>query len=174
MEYFFWCRDRPGTLDLRWQLVEEHWRFMDAYAARMIARGPTLTPDRSAPTGSVHIVDLPDAEAARRFAFEEPNYRAGVYADVLIRRFENRTGRTMWQFPGTDEEGRFLILGHARPGSSPPAPLDDDRVIVQGPLYAEDGTTWLGTAVLAEGSAILDASAHESVETHPWQFGGRR
>jgi hypothetical protein len=31
------------------------------------------------PTGSVHILDLPDPAAARAFAFNEPNYQAGAY-----------------------------------------------------------------------------------------------
>ena len=43
----------------------------------MTARGPTLSDD-GAPTGSVHILDLPSPAAARAFAFDEPNYQAGV------------------------------------------------------------------------------------------------
>jgi len=37
---------------------------MDRYADRMIARGPTLDGDGT-PTGSVHVLDLPDPGAAR-------------------------------------------------------------------------------------------------------------
>ena len=43
--YFFYCRDRPGTAELRMELLEAHWSFMDDYADEMIARGPTLTED---------------------------------------------------------------------------------------------------------------------------------
>ncbi len=60
---------------------------MDRYAAQMIARGPTFTAVDNRPTGSVHVVDLPDPAAARAFAFDEPNYQAGVYRDVLLRRW---------------------------------------------------------------------------------------
>ena len=38
---------------------------MDGFADAMIARGPTLTPDRKTATGSLHIVDLPDARHAK-------------------------------------------------------------------------------------------------------------
>ena len=65
MEYFFYCRGRPGTEALADELAEAHWSFMDGYAEAMIARGPTLTPDRTTWTGSMHMVDLPDAQAAR-------------------------------------------------------------------------------------------------------------
>ena len=37
------------------------------------------------------IVGLPDPAAARAFAFDEPNYQAGVYRDVLLRRWRNLT-----------------------------------------------------------------------------------
>jgi hypothetical protein len=55
VEYFFYGRGRPGTEALADALAEAHWSFMDGYAAAMIARGPTLTPDRSRWTGSMHM-----------------------------------------------------------------------------------------------------------------------
>src|SRR5262245_24626829 len=118
MEYFVYCRDHPGTGELRDRIVEAHWSFMDGYAAGMIARGPTMDDTGETATGSLHIVDLPDADAVKRFAFEEPNYLAGVYREVLVRRWRNGLGRTMWEY-GTAAPGhqRFLIIGHARPGA---------------------------------------------------------
>ena len=134
------------------QLLEEHWSFMDGYADGMIARGPTLTEDGLTATGSLHVVDLPDAEAVRVFAFEEPNYRAGVYAEVLIKRFRNLLGRTMWEFGGDLDVSRFLVIAHARPGTSE-APLESldagvqgDKLILCGPLLSNDGSAWVGDA----------------------------
>jgi uncharacterized protein len=92
MEYFFYCRDKPGTETLREMTTEPHWSFMDVYADAMIARDPTVTSDGTKVTGSMHIVDLPDAEAARVFAFEEPYYRAGVFGDVPMHDAGTRTG----------------------------------------------------------------------------------
>ena len=65
MEFFCYHRDRPGCVALREELLEEHWSYMDRYASQMIARGPTLASDGCTPTGSLHIVDLPDSAAAR-------------------------------------------------------------------------------------------------------------
>jgi uncharacterized protein len=60
VEYFFYCHGRPGTEALLKELAEAHWSFMDGYAEAMIARGPTLTPDRTTWTGSMpHDVGLP-------------------------------------------------------------------------------------------------------------------
>jgi len=109
-EFFCYHRDRPGSWPLREALLEEHWSYMDRCGAQMIARGPTFAADGDDPTGSVHVVDLPDPAAARAFAFDEPNYQAGVFRDVMLRRWRNALGRTMWDFPGGREDGnRYLV-----------------------------------------------------------------
>jgi uncharacterized protein YciI len=193
VEYFVYCRDREGSGALRDELVEAHWAFMDGYAEGMIARGPTFLPDET-PTGSVHIVDLADGGAARVFAFDEPNYRAGVYREVLIRRWSNLLGRTMWEFGGAVEGyGRFLVIGHGKAGMTQGLRDEDDRylvegdgVIVAGPLLSEDGGEWTGTGLMVEAAdgaaaeALLAdspagrAGTYDGIEVHAWEFGGRR
>jgi uncharacterized protein YciI len=182
MEYFCYHRDRPGSAALRDELLEEHWSYMDRYAAQMIARGPTFADDGDTPTGSVHIVDLPDAAAARAFAFDEPNYQAGAYRDVLLRRWRNTLGRTMWDFPGGRTGGnRYLVLGL---GSGQAVdldlPSDQDELIAYGPLLSDDGARWVGTAVLLRAAdqdaarAVLTQDGYADIEVHDWEFGGRR
>jgi uncharacterized protein len=179
MEFFCYHRDRPGSAALRDQLREQHWSYMDRYAARMIARGPTVAGDTA--TGSVHILDLPDPGAARAFAFEEPNYQAGVYRDVLLRRWRNVLGRTMWDFPGGADGGRrYLVLGlGAGPAADLAVPPGRDELIAYGPLLSDDGATWLGTAALLQAPGpdtardILTAGRYADVEVRDWQFGGR-
>jgi uncharacterized protein YciI len=196
VEYFFYCRDRLGVAALREELAEAHWSFMDRYADAMIARGPTLTPDGTAATGSMHIVDLPDARAAHVFAFEEPNYRAGVYGEVLVRRWRNALGGTMWDFQGDPaRNGRFLIIGHGAPDAARDGALDDDQrrfvtdrrrqFIACGPLLSDDGTNWVGSAMLVElrdraaveamlaEAPYVRAGMYAGVEVHHWRFGGR-
>ena len=182
MEFFCYHRDRAGSMALRHELGERHWSYMDEYASRMIARGPTLTDGGETATGSVHIVDLPDPAAARAFAFDEPNYQAGVYRDVLLRRWRNVLGRTMWDFPGgRDEANRYLVLGFgAGPGVDLEPPSERDGLIAYGPLLSDDGVAWLGTAALVqapepEGAlAVLTVDEYADIEVHDWEFGGRR
>ena len=199
MEYFFYCRDQPDTARLRDDTVEAHWSFMDDYADAMIARGPTMTDDGTTATGSMHMVDLPDAAAAQVFAYDEPNYRAGVYREVLVRRWRNALGRTMWDFEGDEENNqRFLIIGHARPGAAAEREglLEphrryfveqgyQERLIARGPLLSDDGAEWAGSAMLVElpdrtaadtmlaAEPYTRAGLYASVEIHKWQFGGR-
>jgi hypothetical protein len=104
----------------------------------------------------MHLVDLPDAQAARGFAFQEPFDRAGVYGQVLVRRWRNLLGRTMWDSPAEPgDERRFLVIGRGRPGVAAARralaaaqrrwfgePGHRDGVIVGGPLRSDDGAGW--------------------------------
>ncbi|MEU2711431.1 YciI family protein [Streptomyces sp. NPDC007205] len=185
MEFFCYHRDRSGSLPLRGELLEQHWSYMDQFAKGMIARGPTFAGDGETPTGSVHIVDLPDSAAARAFAFDEPNYQAGVYRDVLLRRWRNMLGRTMWDFPGGPTDGnRYLVLGLGAEetgdaGLAVPSPYQGE-LIAYGPLLSDDGATWLGTAALLRAPdpdtarAVLTPGRYAEVDVHAWTFGGRR
>ncbi|GLY16764.1 hypothetical protein Kisp01_37790 [Kineosporia sp. NBRC 101677] len=179
MEFLCYHRDRPGSAALREELAERHWSYMDRFADRMIARGPTLAEDGTA-TGSLHILDLPDPGAARAFAFDEPNYQAGVYRDVLLRRWRNVLGRTMWQFPGAAAAGnRYLVIGLGAGAGAEELPPTMDDLIAYGPLLSDDGVARLGTALLVQAPdadaalAVLPAQGYAATEVHSWRFGGR-
>jgi uncharacterized protein YciI len=198
VEFFFYCRDEPESEALLKEFAEAHWSFIDGYADRMIARGPTSDPAGEIHTGSMHIVDLPDPEAAEAFAFGEPYYRAGVYGEVLKRRWRNVLGRSMWDFAETEGLHKFLVIGHGLDGID--VVRDDlaarrrghlqqgaylDRVILRGPLLSDDGERWMGTVMLVElpDRASVDGmlandpyvveGLYAAVEVHPWHFGGR-
>ncbi|MFJ2742382.1 YciI family protein [Streptomyces sp. NPDC087440] len=184
MEFFCYHRDRTDSLPLREALLEDHWSYMDTYAKELIARGPVFTDDADETlVGSVHIVDLPDPAAARAFAFDEPCYQAGAYRDVMLRRWRNELGRTMWEFPGgLDDDGdRYFVLGlGGGEAVDLDPPSDRDHLIAYGPLLSDDGGTWLGTAALVRAPdaqaarAVLTADGYAEIEVHRWQCGGRR
>jgi uncharacterized protein YciI len=114
VEFFCYHRDRPGSMTLRDELLEQHWSYMDRHKAEMIARGPTLAADGGTPTGSVHIIDLPSPAAARAFAFDEPNNgTTWLGTAALVRALDPDTARAIltpdrytdievhsWQFGG--------------------------------------------------------------------------
>lgn len=182
MEFLCYHRDRPGSMPLRDELLEAHWSYMDRFASNLIARGPTFDREEEYATGSIHIVDVPGPAEARSFAFDEPNYQAGVYRDVLLRRWRNGLGRTMWEFPGGASGGlRYLVIGLGGGEAvdlEPPA--DHPGLIAYGPLLSDDGSAWLGTAALiraadpTEARALLTPDGYAAIEVHAWEFGGRR
>jgi len=198
VDFFVYSQDAPGTKGLRdgGDLLEEHWFYMDGFADAMIARGPTLAPNRETATGSLHVLGLSSMAAATEFVEREPNNQAGVYAWHRIWAFENLLGRTMWEFTGDAEEPRFLIiaqLGHDRSTSVPPRPVPPsglgeelrERLIVYGTLTEPESGETVGVGVALQAldadaalSLLRDEApgldAFPSVEVHDWEFGGRR
>jgi uncharacterized protein YciI len=189
VDFLVYSRGAPAAAESEHDraLDEEHWSYMDGFAAGMIARGPTLAADRERWTGSLHILDLPDADAARAFAEHEPYNRAGLFAEHVIRRFENLLGRTMWEHPGASEDPRFFVIAHRPAGQRRPAPafpaLTDERLIVHGALRMPGDASPAGVALAfqaptrAAAEVILRAGSvdeHVELELHDWELGGRR
>ena len=148
-------------------LTEQHWSYMDRYAAGMTARGPTLSPDRESWTGSMHVVSLPSATAVHEFVSEEPYQRAGRFGSHDTWLFTNLIGRTMWEHPGPGDEPTFLVFAPDRPD------LPDERLLMCGELHTLDGApAGFGAAVALPDRTALDHLA--ITEVHAWEPGGRR
>jgi uncharacterized protein YciI len=145
-------------------MTEEHWAYMDRF--ELVARGPTFRDDDTL-TGSLHVVDVPDAAAARAFAFDEPCYQAGAYRDVLIR-------RTRWHRVHDHTEG-YLVLGFLpEPRTATEVAPPPGDLAGFGPLLSDDGTMLLGIAVLTREPDVLPLEEYAAVEVHRWERGGRR
>ena len=179
MEFFCYHRDRPGSRALRMQMVEQHWAYMDRFAEVMIARGPTFASDGTL-TGSVHILDLADAAAARAFAFDEPGSQAGAYRDVLLRRWGTSLDRR-WDNSGGRkvDEGGYLVLGFTEPVTDAFQLPSGGALVASGRLLSDDGGAVLGAAVLLQApdaetaQRVLDVPEYAGVEVHQGRSGGR-
>jgi uncharacterized protein len=189
LDVFVYSRDAAGTEALRDddKLLEKHWSYMDAFAATMIARGPTFAADRETVTGSLHVLGLPDRHAAREFVAREPNNRAGVYEEHRVWRFDNLLGQTMWEFAGAAGEPRFLVVVRTTRRPDRPERLPAglrNRLILYGGLRALEGAEPVGVALAVQAECrqavaelLADARIGDEtggVEIHDWEFGGRR
>lgn len=145
----------------------------------------------------MHIVDLAAAEDAEAFAYQEPFYTAGVYEEVMIKRWENLLGRTMWNFKLRSADPLFLILAHAaeQPGGAAQDFADahrdfaakyQDQMVVYGSMSSIDDARWGGFAVVIQmpsreavqamlaDDALAESASVAKVEIHRWCMGGRR
>lgn len=195
VDYFVYSRDAPGVDDKMTALTPAHWDYMDRFADRLVARGPTLSAGGEAHTGSLHIVAVRDAGAARRFADEEPYQRAGLFAETTIKRYVNLLGRSMRDRPPAPDmrPSTFLLARWSA------IPVDDrlvciardaiaarpDHWVFLGLLVTDDGTGCTGVAAAADADSaaseralrdVLEALRQEQAptEVHRWQRGGRR
>ena len=188
MRFLVHGRDDEGVDDLLHGLAEDHWSYMDAHAHRLVARGPTLSPDGERHTGSIHVVEARTVDEAHAFATEEPYARAGVYAEVTVSRWAGASAGTMWDKPAPSpgRPGTLVLV------SWPDVPLADgepvldrvaalDRLIFGGLLVSDDGSRCTGLALAvddgpAAAGAILDELGLPRTATpvlHRWQRGGR-
>lgn len=167
---------------------------MDAFGDGMTARGPTLAADRETWTGSLHIVDLPDEDAVDDFVTQEPYNRAGLFGEHLVRGFENRLGRTVWEFPQGSVDPLFLLIAHLRDdegrGASMPSGTalptgSPEGLVVHGELRTLGETAPAGVVLALRSptrsavEALLESDGlglgeRFDVEVHDWEIGGRR
>ncbi|MBE7210616.1 MAG: YciI family protein [Gluconacetobacter diazotrophicus] len=82
------CLDRPDGFALRGATRDAHLAWLDRDAAALVEAGPLLD-DENRSIGSLLIVDLPDREAAERFAAADPYAAAELFASVTIRPYRS-------------------------------------------------------------------------------------
>jgi uncharacterized protein len=193
-DYLVYGRDAPDVVERLDALAEAHWSYMDRFADRLVARGPTLSADGEAHTGSMHIVAVEDARAARRFAEQEPYQRAGVYADIRISRYVNLLGGSMWDRPPAPglEESTFLIAGwpaisagrRTVRAAREAALAASDSWVFLGLLTSDDASQCTGIAAGADAGPrpaeralrrVMESLGQSGarVEAHRWRRGGR-
>jgi len=175
MEFLFYCRDKPNVGALLERNVEAHWAFMDVYADRLLTRGPTMSDDGEAHTGSLHIVRLDGVAETETFAHQEPFYRAGAYGEVIIRRWHDRVGRSMRDFEPAGGDPLYLILGHVAPPPDLTSKLKN-RAAVYGWTQSLDETVWNGFAAILQAPSrdvVKSLLGDAALEIHRWRIGGR-
>lgn len=91
-----WATDRPGALERRTCVREEHRQRLRSAAAsgiRVLHGGPTLGAEDSHMNGTLLIVQAASLEAVRHFIAGDPYVREGVYESVVIRPWAWGLGR---------------------------------------------------------------------------------
>ena len=152
VDYFVYSRDVPGVSAQLDALAEAHWSYMDRFADRLVARGPTLTDDGETHTGSIHIVTVPDAGAARHFADDEPFHSAGLYADTAVSRYVNLLERSMWDRPPVPDLERTTFLRAAWPAIA--ADARTVRAARETAVAGSDPWVFLGLLVSEDASPL--------------------
>lgn len=192
-EFFVHSRDVPGSGAALDALAPRHWDYMDGFADRLVARGPTLSDDGEEHTGSVHVVTAADLDEARRFAGQEPFQRAGLYGETCVVRFANLLGRSMWERPPATAPPRSTLAVARWPATvvdaealrtaREAARAQPDVWVFLGSLVDEDGGCVGVAAALDEAPAEAERHARAvtaalghgdaPLELQRWRRGGR-
>ncbi|MCB8837732.1 YciI-like protein [Aurantimonas sp. VKM B-3413] len=80
------CNDKPGSLQLRMDTRPEHLTHLNGLGDRLKLAGPFLNAEDK-PCGSLVVVDVADEAEAIAVAEADPYAKAGLFADVTVRRW---------------------------------------------------------------------------------------
>lgn len=146
---------------------EAHQAYMDAWSSHLIARGPTLSPDGEDHTGSVHVIEVENADIARGFAFREPYAQAGWYADVSVTPMLASVDGTMWDrpVPPADQPSSFVRATWS------PRPLDDVASLHR--RLSESSPDWLFAGLMLSDDQASSSGFAGSVDLSPAETGDR-
>lgn len=80
------CDDRDGGLETRLATRAEHLAYLQSLGDRLKFAGPFLGQDEK-PVGTLLVLDAADEAEARAMAEAAPYAKAGLFADVRVRRW---------------------------------------------------------------------------------------
>ncbi|KAB0681438.1 YciI-like protein [Aureimonas leprariae] len=80
------CDDRDGGLETRLATRADHLAYLKSLGASLRFAGPFLGDDEK-PVGSMLVVEAADEAGARALADADPYARAGLFAKVVVRRW---------------------------------------------------------------------------------------
>jgi hypothetical protein len=88
MLFIIVCTDKPDHEQLRHDTRQAHLDYLSGFKDQVVAAGPSLTDDGAHMTGSLLIMDFADRRAAEAFAASDPYNKAGLFENVVIRRWK--------------------------------------------------------------------------------------
>lgn len=79
--------DKPGTAELRQQLLDAHFAFLDRMQDRVLVAGSLRAEADDSPLGGLWIVEASDAAEVREVFKDDPFWTNGLRASVRINRW---------------------------------------------------------------------------------------
>jgi uncharacterized protein YciI len=90
MHFIIHCLDKPGFVEKRLALYEEHKAYLSEPPVDIVISGPLLADDHETMIGSCLLVEADSLEAATEFNRNDPFYAAGIWEHISIRPFLKR------------------------------------------------------------------------------------
>ena len=87
MPYLIETFDHDDAYERRLELREEHLRYLESIAGRLLACGAKLADDGETADGGIYLVDVDSREEAAALIEADPFSRGGLFREVVIRRW---------------------------------------------------------------------------------------
>jgi uncharacterized protein YciI len=84
--------DKPGRVDKRVSLVDEHRAYQKECGVEITLSGPLMADDGETMIGSMFLIEAPDKAAVEGFIAGDPFTKNDVWGDMTLTRFLRRHG----------------------------------------------------------------------------------
>ena len=84
--------DKPGRVETRKNLVDEHRAYQKDCGVDITLSGPLLAEDGETMIGSMFLIEAPDEAAVQGFIDGDPFTKNDVWGDATLTRFLRRHG----------------------------------------------------------------------------------
>ena len=85
-------QDKPGRVETRMRLVDEHRAYQKDCGVDIALSGPLLADDGETMIGSMFLIEAADRAAVEKFIANDPFMRNDVWGDITLTRFFRRHG----------------------------------------------------------------------------------
>jgi uncharacterized protein YciI len=174
--YVVLCTYRRGALSRRDAAMDEHLSYLRSNRHRLRFAGPLLNDDNGCATGSLAIVEAQDRTEAADFIEREAFYRAGMFGDVEIVRFESAVGGRQASLTQDPRRRAYLcrwrtMTYRCLPYDGPPSlpgGAPSVRWLEGGVLLSDDGTRVVGGLFVVEAIDRHQAAGVLAVDVERW------
>ena len=83
------CKDKPGSLDKRLSILEDHRKYLSTNPIKTLVSGPLMN-ENDMLNGSFFMVEADNIDEIKIFQKNDPLFQADVWGDVFISPFNKR------------------------------------------------------------------------------------
>ncbi|MCJ8503472.1 YciI family protein [Kocuria flava] len=87
MPYLIETFDRENSYDRRLQLRDEHLRYLETVADKLLACGAKLSEDGETADGGIYLVDVDTRDEAEALIEADPFHQGDLFREVKIQRW---------------------------------------------------------------------------------------
>lgn len=87
MPYICYCKDHPGSLNLRREHTPAHLDYIETILDRILIAGPLIDVESGGYNASCFIYQAETEDEALQLLHNDPYFKAGIYTEVRCQQF---------------------------------------------------------------------------------------
>ncbi len=84
------CKDKPNYFKKRMEVIDEHRKYLSTNPIKTLISGPLINEEGDIMNGSFFMVEADNIEEIKKFQFNDPIYKAGIWDEITISPFNKR------------------------------------------------------------------------------------